>query len=228
MSDNRFQTKFGNIAEVSYQDAATHEWIPVSSNTPLPITGTGSTSGSPLNIRIIGSTGEAADVVQMPDGGYALKVDSELIVNVDNVSIGNIKVGYDLDSGEDTKLATTADGFVRVVDENGLPVTDIRQLTSADKISIYGSDDGVIARLIKTTSAGAIYTIAEESSVQKIKADDTVNQNFPLIIASQNRRIEHLLLKIVQELEKLNLHMNHITDEEFSPLDIETTNILKV
>ena len=226
MSDNKFQTKTNNISQVCYQDIVTHEWIPVTNETPLPITGTSSSSGSPLNIRILGDTGQAADVVLQPDGTYALRVDSEMTLNVDNITIDNIKVGYDLDSGDPTKLATTPDGFLRVVDENGLPVTDIRQLTTADSIKIYGSDDGVTARLVKTTDAGAIYTVAEEASVQKIKAEDTLNQDFPLLILSQNKVIENLLLKIVQELEKLNLHMNHITDEDFDTLDIETTNNL--
>lgn len=226
MADNRFQTKTNNIAQVCYQDLVTHEWVPVTNETPLPITGTSSSSGSPLNIRIIGDSGEAADVVLQPDGTYALRVDSEMTLNVDNVTIGNINVGRDLDSGDDTKLATTIEGFLRVVDHQGNPVTDIRQLTTADSIKIYGSDDGVTARLIKTTDAGAVYTIAEEASVQKVKADDTANQDFPLLIMSQNKVIENLLLKIVQELEKLNLHMNHITDEEFDELDIQTSNNL--
>lgn len=229
MTDTRFQTKFGNIAQVCYQDPNTHEWIPVSEITPLPITGTGSSSGSPLNIRIIGSNGEAVDVVQMPDGQFALKVDTEVIFNADNVTIGNIQVGYSDVLNEKTFLSTTETGFLKVVDQDGNPLTDIRQLTTGDSIKIYGSDDGgITARIIKTTSSGSIYTIADSSSIQKVKAEDVNNQDNPLLVQSYNKRIENLLLKIVQELEKINLHFNQITDEDFDESDIETTHIMKI
>lgn len=108
MSENKFQTKTNNIAQLCYQDPVTHEWIPVTEITPLPITGTGTTPGQPLNIRLIGENGEAADVVLQPDGTYALKVDSEMTLNVDNVTITNVKVGTD--GVTDTKLLTTVSG----------------------------------------------------------------------------------------------------------------------
>lgn len=151
-----FKTNTTRIAQLCYKDSATDNWIPITEANPLPI---GTPTGFPLNIRIIGDTGQAADVVLQPDGTYALRVDSEMTLNVDTVSIGNIKVGSD--SVNDTKLLTTSTGLLKIVDANGNAVTDIRQLTTADKISIHGSDDGITARLIKTISDGSVVTQAQ-------------------------------------------------------------------
>lgn len=213
-----FKTNTTRIAQLCYKDISTDNWIPITEATPIPV---GTPTGSPLSIRIIGDTGEAADVVLQPDGTYALRVDSEMTLNVDNVTIGNINVGRDLDSGDDTKLATTVEGFLRVVDHQGNPVTDIRQLTTTDSIKIYGSDDGITARLIRTKSDGTIYTTADAGSIQKVKAENTKNQDYPLFIISQNDRIESLLLAILQQVEITNRHLSFLTEEEFDTEDTE-------
>ena len=155
MPENKFQTKTNNIAQICYQDS-NGDWIPITSGSPLPV---GTAAGNPLSIRIIGDNGEAVDVVQTADGSYALKVDTELTVNVDNVSIGNVKVGSD--GTNDTKLKTTSDGIVAT------------QLTFRDSVTqqpIYISEDNPLPTGPLLTLGGTIVKNVVETSAHDLQA----------------------------------------------------------
>lgn len=81
-----------------------------------------------------------------------------------------------------------------------------------------------------TTLSGNLKVSLEESNVtQIIKADSYENQTVPLKIQSDGKKIEELLLAIIQQLEITNLHLANITDLDFDiNTDIENTDIYKV
>lgn len=95
-----FKTNTTRIAQICYKDEATDSWIPVTTTSPLPVTGGGGGGSVEGTIRVIGDSGEAVDVVQLPDGSYALVSQSQL-------TFRNISTQQPIYVSEDNPLPTS-------------------------------------------------------------------------------------------------------------------------
>lgn len=158
-----FEPKSDLVSEVTFLDTSDNKCKLVSTDNPLP-TQTMSSTGAPTYVRVVGASGEAVSVVEQPDGSYALKVDTEVTLNADNVTVGNVKVGYN--GTDNTLLATTSGGYVKVVDTDGTslkPSTGIVKqytvttVTSAGSgVPIVGTAVSILVTNISTTDDGQV------------------------------------------------------------------------
>lgn len=83
-------------------------------------------AGKSIRWRNIGAT-------QLPDGSWALKVDTELVLDGANISISNIKIGSTNQSSSSLKyLKTLDDGTVVVTNEGGNPLEGYKPARSQD------------------------------------------------------------------------------------------------
>lgn len=152
-----FKTNTTRIAQLCYKDAATDNWIPITEANTLPV---GTPIGKPLNIRILGDSGEAVDIIQMQNYGYALKVDINQPTNMDG---GKVLVGTT--PVEVTFLGVTKSIIISADSLNtGVLYVGKSDVTSVGENAIIFLNAGETLEMDYDDASTAVYVVSSKAS----------------------------------------------------------------